>query len=271
VQSDLRAYYDARIEKAQEQLINPEILGLEPSQVRAYTRVKAQLEAEREVALAVTEFEKRAAKYGFESAFKRELTAALLRVPRVQAGLSKMRSAVEELQTSIGAVQTAIETGNPISALTAEIDEKVSKVERFGALAGLVSGKAGENILAVTQRVRDTIAPIQGSIDEAAGAAGQAIAELDSLRTALDEQTEAARSPRAGLDVALDEGSVLERIVAFGGAGPAVEAVSSVIARQATRRAAGQEGQARVELARMRDRVQAAVLVSCHVVSLDNR
>ena len=39
------AYYDAQIETARQHLLNREQLGLEPSQVRAYQRVKARLES----------------------------------------------------------------------------------------------------------------------------------------------------------------------------------------------------------------------------------
>lgn len=260
VQRDLRAHYEARIAKADELLANRRALGLSESQVRAYTRARLSLKSELDAGLAVTEFEKRAAKYGFESAFRRELVGALLLVPKVQAGLRQVRSAVQDLRERVAAVQTAIASGNPVAALTDEIEQKVAKLEEFSDIAGMISGKAGADIRSLGARVRRTIAPIRESLDEAAGAAGQVIAELDSVDSALERRIETERSPRAGIDVGLDEQSVIGQLAAPGGEHPSVDVISDIVARQATRIAATQTTEARVELRRMRDRVQASLL-----------
>jgi len=62
VQRELRAYYDARIEKAQQQLLDREQIGLHDTQTAAYGRVVTLLRAEKEAAIQLTEDEKRAAK-----------------------------------------------------------------------------------------------------------------------------------------------------------------------------------------------------------------
>jgi len=260
VQRELRQYYEARIAKAQEQIDNREQLGLSDSQVRAYTRAGEMLKAERDVAVGITEFEKKAAKYGFESAFKRELVAALVRVPKVQAVFAKVKSAIGDLQSTISAAQTAIATGNPAAALLGEINEKLAKVERAGALTSLVSGRAGANISKLAERVRGALAPLEGAIDDVVGVGDDAIAELEALSDALSEQSDAPRSPRAGLDVALGDEPMIDKIATVAGASPTVDVAADLIARQVARHAAGQSGQPQVQLRRMRDRVHAAIL-----------
>ena len=101
---------------------------------------------------------------------------------------------------------------------------------------------------------------MSGALDDASGAADEALAQLDELSSALGAQLDEERRPRGGLDVALEEGSLVEKIAAVSGAAPAVDVISDVIARQAERRSEAQRGRAKVEFARMRDRVQAAVL-----------
>jgi hypothetical protein len=260
VQRELRAYYDARVAKAQEQVDNREQLGLSDSQVRAYTRAGEMLKAERDVAVGITEFEKKTAKYGFESAFKRELLSALVQVPKVKAVFAKVQGAIADLKSAIGSVQTAIASGNPAAALLGELNEKLAKVERVGALTSLVSGRAGQNISKLVERARGLVAPIEGAIDDAVALGDGAIGALDDLSDSLSEQTDAQRSPRAGLDVALSEEPLIEKIAAVAGASPAAEVAAGLIARQAARRAAEQSDQPRVELRRMRDRVHAAIL-----------
>lgn len=260
VQRDVRASYDARIAKAQEQLLNREILGLEPSQVRAYTRVKAMLEAERDEAIDDTELEKRIAKYGFESALARELGAAVVRIPRVGAGLARMREAVQDLQTKLQAVQQAVESGNPVAGLLDEIESKAAEVERFGEIAGVLSGAAGRRIQGLADGIRARVAPVREALGEAAGAIGEISNEL-SEADALLEEAAAPAAPRASLDVAPDGGTLLDDLAAAAGANPAVSAAATVIARQAFQRA-GEEPRTieRQRFNRMRDRVQAAML-----------
>ena len=262
VQRELRAYYDARIAKAEEQLANREQLGLSDSQVRALTHARETLTAEREVAIGITEFEKKVAKYGFESAFKRELVSALLRVPKVQAVLGKVQDAIGDLKSAISSAQTAIATGNPAAALLDQVNDKLAKVERAGALTSLVSGRAGANISELVGRVRGALAPLEGAIDDAVAIGDDAIAGLDALSDALSEQSDASRSPRGGLDVAVGDGSLIEKVAAVAGASPTVDVAADLIARQATRRAAEQTGKLKVELRRMRDRVHAAMLTN---------
>lgn len=259
VQRELREYYDAQIATAQRQLTERTQLGLQDSQLRAYVRVLAQLRAERDAAIAVTEFEKRVAKYGFESAFRRELVSAISRVPRVREGLDRMRETVGGLQTQLGVARDAIRTGNPVAAVATEISDTADRLERIGGAVAVISGPAGQQIAAAAAAARSTVAPVTEALDGADRAAGTAIDELDELIEEIDRQTGAERSPRSGLDVIPeDEGSVIEEILTPTGDEPTADAVAGVIGRQATERAR-QRG-TDVDEGTMRDRVRTEVL-----------
>lgn len=267
VQGDLRSYYDAQIETARQQLLNREQLGLEPSQVRAYQRVKAQLEAEREAALGLTEDEKRAAKYGFESALVRELTASLVRVPRIREGLGKMKAAVEDLRNGVEQARAALDGGVPLTAVLGDIGDRLDRLDQYADLASLIDGKAGQAIGSVSGRVRGVVDKLQRPLDEAIGAADGALGELDGLIDGIDEQLEAGRSIRADAAVREAAGATLERIFAPRGEGspPEVDVVADAIARGHSRSLVQNVGVAIGELDpaefdRMRDRVHAAML-----------
>lgn len=267
VQRDLRAYYDAQIETARRQLLNREQLGLEPSQVRAYQRVKARLEAERESALALTEDEKRAAKYGFESALVRELTDSLVRVPRIREGLGRMKEAVEDLRGAVEQARAALDGGIPLTAALGEIGDKLDRLDRYADLASLIDGKAGRAIGSVGGRVRAVVDELQRPIDEAIGAADGALGELDGLIDGIDGQLEAGRTVRADAAVREAAGATLERIFAPRGEGaaPEIDVVADAVARGHSRSLVQNVGVAIGELDpaefnRMRDRVHAAML-----------
>jgi hypothetical protein len=267
VQRDLRAYYDAQIETARRQLLNREQLGLEPSQVRAYQRVKARLEAERESALGITEDEKRAAKYGFESALVRELTESLVRVPRIQRGLGKMKAAVEDLRGAVEQARAALDGGVPLTAVLGDIGDKLDRLDRYADLASLIDGKAGQAIASAGGRVRAVVDNLQRPIDEAIGAADGALGELDGLIDGIDEQLQAGRTVRADAAVREAAGATLERIFTPRGEGapPEVDIVADAVARGHNRSLVQNVGVAIGELDpaefnRMRDRVHAAML-----------
>lgn len=237
VQRDLRAYYDARIATAQEMLLDRSILDLQTdrSQLRAYWRLRAKLEAERDLAMQITEDEKRAAKYGFESTLRRELLAAVVRIPRVQAGLGRLRDTVTELQTAVRQAQTALEGGNPVADALADVQAKLADVEGYGELIGLISGPTGNAIGSITGRVRRVVDQLQGPIDQARDAAGQMITELDGFVVAVDAQITPARTPRGGLDIPPDATASPDQFTTIPQPGPAGDAIADATARRSIR------------------------------------
>lgn len=267
VQGDLRAYYDAQIETARQQLLNREQLGLEPSQVRAYQRVKARLEAERDAALVITEDEKRAAKYGFESTLVRELTGALLRVPRIRQGLERAKEAIDDVRGAFERAKAAIEGGNPITDLVGELQGRLDDLDRFAELGGLINGNLGRQLGNISAAARRELDRVEAAVDEAAGAAESAIGELDAVTAGIDEGLESGRSVRA--DAALEQAAadLVDRVFAPGGssAPPEIDVIADALARDALTPAQENVGVAvgvidPGEFRRMRDRVHAAML-----------
>ena len=241
-------------------LTNREQLGLEPSQVRVDQRVVARLESERDLTLGVTEDEKRAAKYGFESALKRELLAAVIRTPRAQRGLAQMRRAVEDLQGAFRQAQVALDGGNPISAVMSDIESKLERVDRYGEFIGIVSGEAGARLGSLTSRARDALAEVQKPIDEALATTTGVIADLDSALADIDSQVNTQRSIRGDPAVLEDAASALAQVFAPGSRTPAEEIIAEAAARGYNRAAVRALGVASGELdpdefRRMSDRV----------------
>ncbi len=266
VQGDLRAYYDAQIETARRQLLNREQLGLESSQVRAYQRVMARLQAERDAALDITEDEKRAAKFGFESKLKQELTGALLRVPRMRRGLERAKEAIEDVRDAFEQARTAIEGGNPINNLVADLRGKLDRLDRYAALGGLLNGPLGRTLGNISNVARAELDKVEAATSEAVGAARTVIGELDSLTGGIGEGLEATRTVRA--DAALEQAAdaMLDRIFApRGGGSPDRDVIADALARDALTPLQANVGVALgaidpTDFRRMRDRVHAAML-----------
>jgi hypothetical protein len=267
VQRDLRAYYDAQIETARQQLLNREQLGFSDSRVRAYWRVLDQLKDEKSAAMSITEDEKRAAKYGFESALKQEMMSSLIRVPRMRRGLQRAKEAIEDLRDGFEKARIALEGGNPVSAVIGELRAKLDKLDRYAQVGGLINGNVGATLGGVSKWAGDALDRLEAPIDEAAGAANEVIGQLDGLTTGIDDGLESTRTVRAdaALEQAADE--LFERVFAPGGRGatPEVDVVADAIARDSLTPVQRSVGVAigaidPSDFRRMRERVHAALL-----------
>jgi len=267
VQGQLRSWYDARIETAQQQLLDREQLGLGDSQVRAYGRVVASLRAERDAAIDLTEDEKRAAKYRFEGRVRSELFGALLRTPKGQEALLGIRDTVEDLRENFGRARAALEGGNPISALTQELQRKVDRFRTAAEILSVVSGRAGAELRQQAARVERLIGDVDGAVADVVSASDDAIAGLDGALSGIDAELVAARSPRAAMDVLLSEvaADAAERLFTPGGEAPVEDVIADAIARGFDEDLVQNIGVAVGEidpatLATMRDRVRARLL-----------
>ncbi len=265
VQRDLRAYYDAQLATARRQLQERSQLGLHDSQVRAYVRVYERLLAERELAIRMTEDEKRTAKYGFESTLRRELVAAVIRTPRVQRGIEQARNTVERLRTDLEVVRDAVQSGNPVAAAIEELRGRLDRLDEAAQLTGMISGDAGEALQSIGDRVRGELDRLQRPLDEAAGATDEIINELGSLSTQLSDALMSNRRPVA--DQALERASELlvNRLAAPNSNQPGRDALANAIARNQLSAAERNVGVATGEIdpsefRRMRDRIRAAML-----------
>lgn len=266
VQGELRTYYDAQIVTAKQQLANREQLGLHPSQLRAYMRVLERLEGERQLVLDLTEDEKRGAKYGFESRLQRELTAALVRVPRVQEAMAQVRGVVGDLEDAVVQVQGVLETGNPISAAISTVEDRLEEVEAIAGVVEIVHGPTSGAIGSVTDRVRGLLAQAQAPLDEALENTNTVLAEINGLAVDLDTQIDTGRTVRA--DTAIRDAALVtatQVIFAPQSDRPDVDVMADAITRGHSRDTAEDIGRAGQvldigEFNSMRDRVHAALL-----------
>jgi len=267
VQGQLRAYYDARIETAQRQMIEREQLGLRDSQFEAYKRVKASLEAERDVAIQLTEDEKRAAKYTFEGRLRRELLGAVARSPKGQTALRDIRGALSDVRDRFGQLQAVLEGGNPISIAAADLQREVDRLRSAGAVISLLSGPAGAELQRKAEAVQGLIDQVTGATAEAAAASQEALDTLDSAIGSLDQHIESPRRARAAADLLAEEAvdAVLDTIFTPGGETPAEDVVADAIARGIDRNLVQNVGVALGELdpdelRTMRERIRAQLL-----------
>ena len=267
VQRQLWAYYDARIEKAQQQMIKRQQLGLRDSQYQAYKRVKASLEAEREMVNQITEAEKKEAKDRFEGRLRRELLGAIARSPKGQEALRDIREALSDVRDRFGQVQAALEGGNPINVAVDDLQRQVNRLRSAGTVLSLLSGRAGAELQRKANAVQGLINQVTGATSEAAAAGKEAFNTLDSAIGTLDQQIENPRRVRAAADLLTEEAAnvVINKIFAPGGETPAEDVIADAIARGIDRNLITNVGVALgeidpEELATMRERVRAQLL-----------
>lgn len=267
VQRDLRSYYDARIDTAQQMLLDRQHLGLAGTQVAAYGKVKTMLEAERDLALQLTENEKRAAKYAFEGKLRRELFGALLRTPKAQTALKGVRETLQDVRDGFGKLQTALEGGNPVAIFVEDLQDKVDKIRAAGQVMSMLSGSAGAGIIAKADAVQAIINDANSATALASEANGEVVSALDGAIETLGSHITTKRRPRAAGDVLtgllVDE--LAERIFTPGGEVPVEDIVADVIARGFDPNLVRNIGVALGEidpalLATMRERVRAQLL-----------
>lgn len=265
VQGDLRSHTESLIATADRQLADRRELGLDLSQQAALYRARLKLKGDLDAALAITEDEKRAAKYGFESQLVRELGEVLIRVPRVRRGLERTRAAVEDLKGAFDQARVALEGGNPVTALVADARAKLDRVERLAQIGSLVNGEFGRRLNGLTATVRTELDKVDQGVEEALGATNVALGELGAVTTGIDESL--AESRRARADLAAEEAvrSTLDRIWTPRGEQPERDVLADAIARDALTAAQRNAGVAAGviepgEFRNMRDRVQAAML-----------
>jgi len=233
VQGQFRAYYDARIQTAGRQMLNREQLGLRPSQFQAYARVKQMLEAERDVALALTEDEKRAAKYAFEGRLTRELLGALVRSPKGQRVLGEIKKTFEEVRDRFSAMEDALRGQNPVQAVIDELREKVDQVKAGAQVLKVLGADVGDRLAkgaASMERFLDQVTSVQVQSADVLSARRE---ELEGLIGELDEQLTVEREVRGASDLLREEASdrVIKAIFPPGGEEPVEDAVADAIAR----------------------------------------
>lgn len=269
LQGELRAHYDARIETAQRQLANREQLGLRESQVQAYMRVVTALRAERDAAIQITEDEKQAAKYAFESRLRTELLGAVARSPKGQAVLRGIRGTLSEMRDKFGQIQAVLEGENPISIVAADIQEHVDRLRSAGAVMSVLSGSVGAELTNKATAVQGLLDKVTGATDEAAAAGQEILGALDGAIGTLDNQIDSPRRARAAADLVAEEAmeAVLDAIFTPGGETPAEDVIADAIARGFDRNLVQNVGVALGEidptdLRTMRERVRAALLAS---------
>jgi hypothetical protein len=230
-QKDLRGYYDHQIATAQQQLLDREQLGLDDSQLRAYQRVKARLEAERAAALQITEDEKNAARLGFESTLASALFGAVIRAPRGRAALGRVQSSITDLRDAFSAAAAAIEGGSPLEAALGPVRDRLERYERIAGLASVVNGRLGRRLQSLSSEVRGVLDRVDQATAEAAGAAGQAIDQLDGLAGEIDGLLQRDRRARGGAELDAAANALLERIFTPGGDEPAADVAAEAIVR----------------------------------------
>ncbi|MEA3503394.1 MAG: hypothetical protein U9R47_11500, partial [Actinomycetota bacterium] len=168
VQRELRTYYDARIEKAQQQLLDREQIGLHDSQVAAYGRVVTLLRAEKDAAIQFTEVEKKAAKDQFEGRLRTEILGAVARSPKGQEALRDIREVFTDVRDKFGKIQAALEGGNPISVLTDDLQKHIDRLRSAGAVMSVLSGSVGAELSSKAEAAQQLVDQITGATDEAA-------------------------------------------------------------------------------------------------------
>ena len=269
VERELRTYYDARIEKAQQQLLNRDQIGLHHTQVAAYGGVVTLLRNEEEAAIQLTEDEKRAAKAQFEGRLRTEILGAVARSPKGQEALRDIRDVFTDVRDKFGEIQAAIEGGNPISIMTDDLQEHINRLRSAGAVMSILSGSVGAELSNKAEAAQRLVDEITGAGDEAAAVGREALDALDGAIGTLDSQIDSPRRARAATDLlsdaVLDE--VLTAIFTPGGDTPVEDLVADAIARGFDRGLVQNVGVALGEidpgeLRTMRERIRARLLTS---------
>ncbi len=267
VQDDIRAYYDARIEKAKELAAGRTQLGLRESQIAAYMRVATTLRAERDAALALTEDEKRAAKYTFEGRLRAEIFGAISRTSKGQEALRDVRDTLSEVKGNFEKLQAAIEGQNPITGFVEDVQKQVDRVRTAGQILTVIGGSAGTALIAKADALQGVIDDMTAGTEQAAAASGEAIGTIDEAIEALDGHIDTRRTPRAATDMLIGQAAeaAAERIFAPSGEAPAEDVAADVIAAGANAALVNNVAVAvgaiePSELATMRERVRAQLL-----------
>jgi hypothetical protein len=217
---------------------------------RAYTRLEAALEEERDAAIQMIEAEKNEARQEFERTLTREVVRILIASPGGQRVLGDLREAVSGAREAAKAVQIAAEEGRPIEALQDALVEKAGDIplvqvaaRELGSAVGHQVDRALGGLLTKLDRAVDNV---QTGMDEAL----DALEEIDAELAAHDQME------REPVSVVEDE-SLIAEVVPVDRVNAAADVAATAYVRAAQINGALDASTSRDT---MRDRVRGALL-----------
>ena len=221
-----KEYYDKLRAKAREQLRARELGGLRDSQVAAYVKVVGLIEGERKTMIDFSESEKRAARKEFIDRVENTIVNRIIAsgtVTRVLGALSKGVRSSRDLVN--GALDELAGGGSGTLADVQRVRRIASRVAMAG---GLIGGKTGERIRAISSRIVQTIdrptAEIKAGLDQAR----DELSELESAVEDLQARGVRPTASQATRDVAIS-------VVTGEEADPAIAAIVNLLTGKAGR------------------------------------
>lgn len=205
---EINAYYDRLLEETrttrQEMVTRAAAGETNPRLVRAYTRLEAALEGEREAAIQMIEAEKNEARQTFERTLTREVIRILIALPGGQRILGDLREAVSGAREAAKAVQIAAEEGRPIEALKDALAEKVGDIPIVQGAARELGSAVGHQ---VDRALGGLLTKLDRAVDNVQTGMDEALDALDEIDAELAAHDETEREP---VSVVEDESLVAE-------------------------------------------------------------
>lgn len=193
---EINAYYDAQIaaaEKLRQEKISQVAAGqASPGSIRAYIRVAAALERERQAALAMIEAEKNDARRKFNHTLANEIKRGLLNSPGMQSIIKDIRETISNTRQAAAALQAAANSGKPSNLLEQALTEKVGDIQEVRNFAQQLGSKAGDKI---DRALGGLITKVEGALTNVQNEMGEAINLLDNLDATIAQTQSQAVTP----------------------------------------------------------------------------
>ncbi len=250
---EINAYYDrllAETRTTRREMVARAAAGeTNPRLVRAYTRLEAALEGERDAAIQLIEAEKNAARQEFERTLTREVVRILIASPGGQRILGELRETVAGAREAAKAVQLAAEEGRPIEALQDALAERAGDIPLVQAAARQLGSAVGHQ---VDRALGGLLTKLDRAVDDVQMGMGEALDALEEIDGELAAHDKRERVPVT----VVEDDSLIAQVVPV----DRVNAAADVAATAFTRAAELNDALAADSRDTMRERVRGALL-----------
>lgn len=189
VQNEIRAYYDELVDSAKEAVSEGD-LSIADEQLKAYIRIRAALEVEKNAALQLLEDDKRGARRAFQNTLNQEIPSLLLAIPGIRDAARAVQTELGQLRDLLDTTRQAIAEGRPSALL--DLATHRQRLDQYAAIIGAVGGDAGSKLAEAYGTLAGQIDRLAASadrpIDEIAAGLADAQAQLDTALSGLDGQ-----------------------------------------------------------------------------------
>lgn len=188
VQNEIRAYYDELVTSAKA-AVSDGSLSITDEQLKAFIRIRAALEVEKNAALQLLEDDKRGARQTFQNALNREIPSLMLAIPGIRDAAQVVEGNLSELRDALAATRQAVAEGKP-SALLGLAAHR-AKLDQYAAIVGSVGGEAG-------MKLAEAYGALAGQIEQLESSADRPADEIAAGLTEAQKQLDAALSGLEG-------------------------------------------------------------------------